>query len=131
MSEQNTPPKKDNKGYLFVNHNKNKPTQPDQTGRIVIDGKEYRISAWDSVTNDGRGYLSLAVTPYFPPNNTPGNNNQQSHNSNQQNSSNKNTPNGNSNSNYGGSKNFTAAPISNDFDLDLDEILNQTDDDPF
>lgn len=133
MSEQNTPPKKDNKGFLFVNGNKNKPTQPDQTGRFVLDGKEYRISAWDSTTTDGRPYLSLAITPYFPPN-TQGQPAQsgQNYNQNSKGASNTNNQGNSSNVGYGGNKgNFTGAPISNDFDLDLDDILNNTDDEPF
>jgi hypothetical protein len=66
MSEINN--NKDNKGFLFVNQNKNKPTQPDQTGRITVEGKEYRISAWDSVSADGKKYISLKLSPYIPPN---------------------------------------------------------------
>lgn len=132
MSEQNNPPKKDNKGYLFVNGNKNKPTQPDQTGRFVLDGKEFRISAWESTTTDGRPYLSLAITPYFPPNTNGGNNGGANSYQNNKPSGNSGQGYGNNNNNGNSGKNFTGAPISNDFDLDLDSILNNNDDDePF
>lgn len=111
MSDQNNLPKKENKGFLFVNQNKNKPAQPDHTGRILIEGKEYRLSGWESVSQDGKKYLSLAVTPYFPPSN-----NQSSSSGNKQVSNNSNrqaTP---------------AAPIMNDFDFDIDDILNSSED---
>ena len=52
--------KKDNRGYLYPNKNKNKPTQPDYTGKVLIDGKELRISAWENQTPEGNKYLSLA-----------------------------------------------------------------------
>lgn len=113
MSEQNYPAKKDNKGFLFVNGNKNQPKQPDQTGRIVVDGKEYRISAWESTSNDGKKYLSLALTPYFPPQNQGQGN---SH------------PSNNTHSNGDGKRATPVAPIMNDFDFDIDKILNSGDD---
>lgn len=115
MSDQNNIPKKENKGFLFVNQNKNKPSQPDQTGRILIEGKEFRLSAWESVSQDGKKYLSLAVTPYFPPvnNNTNNNTNNNYQNKVNNNSNRQATP---------------AAPIMNDFDFDIDDILNSTED---
>ena len=35
-----------NRGVLFRNHKKEQPNQPDHTGNINIDGKEYWLSAW-------------------------------------------------------------------------------------
>jgi len=105
--------KKDNRGYLYPNKNKNKPTQPDFTGKVLIEGKEFRISAWENQTPEGNKYLSLAFSLPTP--------NQA--NDNQSQASNQ----------SGGSQNSssqTNAPIADD--LDLDAILNSSDDDnPF
>lgn len=107
--------KKDNRGYLYPNKNKNKPTQPDFTGKVLIDGKELRISAWENQTPEGNKYLSLAFSP--PTSQTEN----QGQTSNQggagQNSTQSNSTQAN-------------APIADD--LDLDAILNSSDDDnPF
>lgn len=55
---------KDMRGYLYVNVNKSKPTQPDYTGKVLIDNKPYKISAWDYKSSNGNNYLSLAISPY-------------------------------------------------------------------
>lgn len=55
-------PKKDNRGYLYPNTNKNKPTQPDFTGKVTIDNKEWRLSAWENKSPDGKKYLSISVS---------------------------------------------------------------------
>ena len=52
--------KKDNRGYLYRNNNKTKPTQPDFTGKITHQGKEIRLSAWENKSPEGKQYLSLA-----------------------------------------------------------------------
>jgi hypothetical protein len=110
--------KKDNRGYLYPNKNKNKPTQPDFTGKVVIDGKELRISAWENQTPEGNKYLSLAFSLPVP---NQGNENQGS-------SSQGGT--GQQNSGQNNSAPQVNAPISDD--LDLDAILNSSDDDnPF
>lgn len=108
-------PKKDNRGYLYPNTNKTKPTQPDFTGKVTIENKEWRLSAWENKTPEGKKYLSLSVSP--PLENTPGapptNNNY--NNQNNQKSNTKSTP-----------------DISKDELDDLDAILKLTDDDnPF
>lgn len=54
--------KKDNKGYLYPNGNKSKPTQPDFTGKITINNKEWRLSAWENVSPDGKKYLNINVS---------------------------------------------------------------------
>ena len=101
--------KKDNRGYLYPNKNKNKPTQPDFTGKVLVDGKELRISAWENQTPEGNKYLSLAFSVPLPLNTSDSNV--------QQNSISENAT-------------QTVAPISDDFDLDT--ILNSADDDnPF
>ena len=55
--------KKDNKGYLYPNSNKSKPTQPDFTGKVTINNKEWRLSAWENVSPDGKKYLNINVSP--------------------------------------------------------------------
>lgn len=61
MSNETQKPK-DMKGYLYPNTNKNKPTQPDYTGKVLVEGKEYKLSAWENVTQDNKKYLSISVT---------------------------------------------------------------------
>ncbi len=56
--------KKDNKGYLYTNTNKNKPKQPDMNGYIVFKGEEIKISGWKNVSADGKEYLSLMISTY-------------------------------------------------------------------
>ena len=56
--------KKDsNKGYLYPNSNKTKPTQPDFTGKATIENKEWRLAAWENKTPEGKKYLSITVSP--------------------------------------------------------------------
>lgn len=112
----NEPIKKDNRGYLYPNKNKNKPTQPDFTGKALVDGKEWRISAWENQTPEGNKYLSLAFS--VPPTNTA--NPENTNTANTASNTPTNTP----------STPQVAAPIADD--LDLDAILNSVDDDnPF
>ncbi|NCQ52284.1 hypothetical protein GW796_10465 [archaeon] len=99
--------KKDNRGYLYPNKNKNKPTQPDFTGKVMVDGKDWRISAWENQTPEGNKYLSLSFSlPLVPVGETSAQHKKQE------------------------PSNQIVAPISDDFDLD--SILNSTDDEnPF
>tara|TARA_Y100001937_G_scaffold113931_1_gene163145 strand:- start:280 stop:510 length:231 start_codon:yes stop_codon:yes gene_type:complete len=55
-----------NKGVLFVNDGKdtNNPDdkKPDMTGKLNVDGAEFRIAAWKKVaTNSGKAFLSLSI----------------------------------------------------------------------
>lgn len=54
---------RDNSGALFKNDKKVRDNQPDYTGKAVIDGTEYRLSAWIKEAKSGRKYMSLAFTP--------------------------------------------------------------------
>lgn len=67
MAEQNQNNKKDNRGYLYPNSNKTKPTHPDYTGTVITDGKEWRLAAWENQSTDGKKYLSLIVSPPLTP----------------------------------------------------------------
>jgi|TARA_R100000742_G_C4231426_1_gene52899 hypothetical protein len=50
------------KGVLFENE-KTKETQPDFTGSIVIDEKEYRLAAWNNVSKAGKPFKSIKAQP--------------------------------------------------------------------
>lgn len=52
-----------NRGALFRNERKAKETDPDHTGSINIDGKEFWLNAWVNESRDGRKYFSLVVNP--------------------------------------------------------------------
>lgn len=54
---------KDNSGSIFKNTRREKDTHPNMTGKAMIDGKMYYVSAW---TKDGKGgerYQSLSFKP--------------------------------------------------------------------
>lgn len=113
MSEQ----KNNNRGYLYPNANKNKPTQPDFTGKLTVDGKEWKINAWENKSPDGKKFLSLSLLVPLQTNSN--NNNQNNTNNTQQ--------------NHQENKEEKMKPASNISDeFDLDEILKSTDNDnPF
>lgn len=46
-------------GSLFKNDFKTKDSQPSMTGSCMIDGVEYKISAWTKTTASGKPYFSL------------------------------------------------------------------------
>lgn len=48
-------------GSLFRNDRKDKPNQPDYTGRVRIGGTLYRLAGWKKARANGDGYLSLQV----------------------------------------------------------------------
>ena len=51
-----------NRGVLFKNERKEKPTQPDLKGSINIDGKEYWLSGWSKVSSKGEKMLTMSAT---------------------------------------------------------------------
>jgi len=51
---------KNNSGSLFKN-NKTKEVQPDYTGTMIVDAKEYRISGWINKSKSGMQYLRLLL----------------------------------------------------------------------
>lgn len=50
------------RGVLFKNDRKENENQPGYTGKIQVDGKEYRLSAWVKEGKKGK-FFSLAVQP--------------------------------------------------------------------
>lgn len=54
--------RRDNSGTLGANKRREKDSHPTHTGRCVIDGKEFWISAWVKEGNDGR-FFSLSFKP--------------------------------------------------------------------
>lgn len=61
--------RQNNTGVLFVNNKENE-RQPDYTGNIVVNGKDYRLAAWKRTSQNGREYLSVAVSEPQPSNGT-------------------------------------------------------------
>lgn len=51
-----------NRGVLFKNNQKKTDKHPDYTGKIDVDGTEFRLSAWIKVDRNGNKYMSLAVS---------------------------------------------------------------------
>jgi len=52
---------RDMSGSLFVNQRKQQPNHPDFTGKIMVAGTTYRLSAWKKQSRDGKNFLSLSV----------------------------------------------------------------------
>ncbi len=58
--------KKEGKGNLYHNMNKNKPKQPDMTGYLMFKGEEIKLSVWKNTSADGKEYFSLMVSTFEP-----------------------------------------------------------------
>ena len=58
---------KDGDGSLFFNNRKSKENHPDYTGRVQLEGRQYRIAGWKRSTKAGGGYLSLRITEQQQP----------------------------------------------------------------
>ena len=56
---------KDNSGALFVNDRKEKESQPDYTGKCMVNGRMMQISSWKNTSANGNAYLGLSFSePY-------------------------------------------------------------------
>lgn len=53
---------RDNSGALFTNDRKQSDRHPDWTGKAMVDGVEYRVSAWKKTSRDGNDFISLAFS---------------------------------------------------------------------
>lgn len=52
---------RDGDGALFLNDKKTTPNHPDWRGNILIDGREYWVSAWKKTSKAGAPYMSLSA----------------------------------------------------------------------
>ncbi len=60
---------KPNTGVLFIQREKTSEKSPDFTGTVNIDGKDYRLAAWNKTSAKGVKYYSLAISDEtFKPN---------------------------------------------------------------
>lgn len=55
------------RGVLFPETEKKSDRHPDFTGKVTVEGKDYRIAAWKRATkSDGRPFLSLTLEEIVP-----------------------------------------------------------------
>lgn len=52
---------KDNTLVLFKNDKKETDKHPDMKGQGQVEGKEYWLSAWKNVSQEGQGYLKISL----------------------------------------------------------------------
>jgi uncharacterized protein (DUF736 family) len=55
-----------NKGVLFTQEEKESDRHPDLTGKVNVNGTEYRIAAWKRQSQNGLNYLSLSISEPRP-----------------------------------------------------------------
>ena len=60
------PEQYDNSGVLFVNDRKEKDSQPDYTGNIVMGGVKKRLAGWKktSKSDPSMSFLSISVSDF-------------------------------------------------------------------
>ena len=52
-----------NRGAMFPNkYKEDGDKRPDHTGNLNVDGKEFKIAAWQSTSKAGNNYLSVRIT---------------------------------------------------------------------
>jgi len=52
-----------NRGAMFPNkYKEDGDKRPDHTGNLNVDGKEFKIAAWESTSKAGNDYLSVTIT---------------------------------------------------------------------
>lgn len=52
-----------NSGLLFPNDRKEKENQPDFTGKLDVNGKEYRLSGWKKKgKQSGKPFISVSIS---------------------------------------------------------------------
>ena len=52
-----------NRGAMFPNkYKEDGDKRPDHTGNLNVDGKEFKIAAWQSTSKAGNDYLSVRIT---------------------------------------------------------------------
>ena len=58
---------KDNSGAIFKNKNPKNEKSPPLSGKAMIAGVEYWVSAWSKTDKNGEKWISFAVNPMNPP----------------------------------------------------------------
>lgn len=53
---------KKGKGALFENDKQGNANRPDYTGECTIDGRTFRVAAWNTTARSGKPYISLAFS---------------------------------------------------------------------
>lgn len=56
-----------NRGTLFPESNRKSDKSPNMTGKVNVNGKDYRIAAWTRQGKSGGKFLSLAISDFDPP----------------------------------------------------------------
>jgi|TARA_S200002703_G_scaffold36276_1_gene31388 uncharacterized protein (DUF736 family) len=52
-----------NRGAMFPNkYKEDGDKKPDHTGNVNVEGKEFKIAAWQSTSKAGNAYLSVKIT---------------------------------------------------------------------
>lgn len=51
-----------NKGVIFLEQDKKTEKSPDYTGKVNVEGAEFRIAGWKRVSKNGKPFISLAVS---------------------------------------------------------------------
>ena len=49
--------------YYNAPEEKQNPKSPDVSGKISIDGSDYKFGAWNNVAKSGQNYLGISLTP--------------------------------------------------------------------
>lgn len=50
-----------NTGALFLNDKGDNPKRPDYTGKLNVEGVDYKVSGWINKSKNGKEYLSLKL----------------------------------------------------------------------
>lgn len=56
-----------NRGVLFLETDKESEKHPDYTGKVNVEGKEYRLAGWKRQSKNGKGFLSLSISEFKKP----------------------------------------------------------------
>ena len=51
-----------NRGVLFQETEKKSEKAPDYTGKLNVEGKEYRLAGWKRQSKNGKPFLSLSIS---------------------------------------------------------------------
>ena len=51
-----------NRGAIFKNDRKEKENQPDLTGKLNVEGKDFYVSAWKKESKSGMPFYSISVS---------------------------------------------------------------------